>query len=385
MRVCLISGSYPPIFCGIGDYVQRLAAGMAHQGAEVAVLTSAGQAQPVRNGSVTVWPIVPRWTLRAVGPILAQLRDLAADVVNVQYPTQLYGRDPVVNLLPFFIRSRCGIPALTTVHEFSTYRRLGRLRIGLSMAASNGVILPDRANLAALAAAYPRWRGKLRHVPLGANIEPAPGADFARDRQRASYGARPSDVVLAYFGFVSSSKGIETLLLAFKQALAAWPDGLRLLLIANRQPADERYGAYHRQIAGLLDQLALGDRVIWTGYLPPEAVSAALLSADVAVLPFADGAALRRTTLLSALAHGLPVISTLNPAPTGDALDETQGLRLTPTGDAEALAGAILTLAGDGDLRRRLSAAAVRFAAGFSWASIAAQTLAVYRDVREGR
>ncbi|MCX6023909.1 MAG: hypothetical protein NTZ05_19705, partial [Chloroflexi bacterium] len=60
----------------------------------------------------------------------------------------------------------------------------------------------------------------------------------------------------------------------------------------------------------LIRQLRLGGNTTWTGHLPLPEVSAHLLAADAAVLPFTDGASFRRTSLLAMLAHGLPLVTT---------------------------------------------------------------------------
>ncbi len=56
--------------------------------------------------------------------------------------------------------------------------------------------------------------------------------------------------------------------------------------------------------------------------------------------------------------------------------------RLVPAGDPEALAGAVNELLGDPAARERLSAAAREAADGpYSWDAVAAQTLALYREL----
>lgn len=375
MKVCFISGSYPPILCGIGDFAQRLATQLGEQGVSVQILTSKEGVSAERDGAVTIRPVVRQWNFSALPAILAEVRALAPDLVNIQYPTQRYGRQPLVNLLPIFIRARLHIPVITTVHEFSTYRRLGRWRVGLSVVTSDQVIVTDQTNLAQMERAFPNARSKLHRIPIGANIEPQLAQDFDRRRVRASIGATDSDVVIAYFGFISPSKGIEILLHAFKRARLEYPDlPLRLLLIASREPSEPRYAAYHHMIEQMLDALQMGDRIYWSGYRPSNQVSAYLASADLAVLSFSDGASLRRTTMLSALAHGLPVLSTGDRAP-------CPGVQVTPIGDIAALSKAIVHLGGDRQLLTTLAAEARRAVANLSWPAIAHQTTAVFDAV----
>ncbi len=379
MRVCLISGSYPPIHCGIGDFALKLATAMAQQGAMIQIITSRHEVAASCGGGVTVLPLVDKWNLGALSLILAQLRTELPDLVNVQYPTQQYGRSLAINVLPTFLRVQLRLPVVTTIHEFGTYRQLGKLRVALSGLTSHRLVVTDQANLRQIESFVPFLKTKLELIPIGANIEPCM-SNVQRQQQRAMYGATDADIVLAYFGFISPSKGLETLLPAFQTARRA-NSGLRLLLIADRDPADASYADYHRRIENLLDQLDLHEQVHWTGYVSPAQVSALLASADIAVLPFRDGASLRRTTLISALSHGLPTLSTIGVGATRDSLGEDTGVRLIPPSNVLVLAEAILTLASDPAGRLRLSEHARQFASRFRWDNIARQTLSVFERV----
>lgn len=118
-----------------------------------------------------------------------------------------------------------------------------------------------------------------------------------------------------------------------------------------------------------------------TGYCDAATVSAHLLAADLAALPFADGASFRRGSLLATLAHGVPTITT-----PGDAalIDHTHVL-LTPPGDPDALAEATVRLANDPSLRERLSAGGAALAGRFSWEVIAHQHEELYHGLRNTR
>lgn len=335
---------------------------------------------PGRDGAVMCTPLVSNWNWRALPAVLHDLRVLVPDLVNIQYPTPRYGRHPLVNLLPWFIRARLHIPTITTIHEFSTFRWLGKWRIGLSVLTSDHIIVPDLVNLEQIGRMFPGARSKSTRVPIGANIEPQLLSDFDRQRVRASYAATDTDVVVAYFGFISPSKGTETLLRAFQRASRTRPN-LRLLLIASREPADPNYAAYHHHIAKMIKETQVGDRIFWTGYAPSPQISAYLASADFAVLPFTDGASLRRTSLLTVLAHGLPVISTIPPSPVSDSLNNETGLVLTPVQDEMALGKAIVDLSNDSIRHKELAAGARQFASKISWVTISSQTLAVYSRI----
>jgi glycosyltransferase involved in cell wall biosynthesis len=119
--------------------------------------------------------------------------------------------------------------------------------------------------------------------------------------------------------------------------------------------------------------------VEWWGHRSdmPEVLS----GAHVACLPsYREGLP---KTLLEAAACGLPLIATDVPGCREIAVHGETAL-LVPPRDARSLAAAILALAGDDQLRRRLGAAARRRVCdNFSTERITGQTVAIYRELIE--
>jgi D-inositol-3-phosphate glycosyltransferase len=95
------------------------------------------------------------------------------------------------------------------------------------------------------------------------------------------------------------------------------------------------------------------------------------------LLPFADGASTRRTTLQVAWAFGLPVVTTPPIEPTDAILDGENAL-LAPGDDPEAWASAVGRILTDPFLTGRLRAGSLRAADRFSWERLAAAHLAMY-------
>lgn len=84
-----------------------------------------------------------------------------------------------------------------------------------------------------------------------------------------------------------------------------------------------------------------------TGYTDLAAVSANLMAADVVVMPYRDGVSFRRTTLIAALRHGCPVVSTRpTDAAMGVEIRPGENMVLVSPRDALALAPTIAPLSG---------------------------------------
>ncbi|MBI1299381.1 glycosyltransferase [bacterium] len=363
-RIALVTGAWPPIKCGVGDFCRRLAVEMSHQGAPVAVVTDRGaQAQP--GDAVTVHATVPHWGPSALPAVLRSVAAAGPDVVNLHYPTVNYHRLSLVDLLPLAVRTLLRLPVVTTVHEFSTFHRLGRRRVMQMVRSSAAAIVPDVENDRLLRQVFSARGEQIAHIPLGPPIEASLPVGFDRLAWRRKHNLDPHSLLLVYFGFVSPSKGLDTLL----QAFAHLPTNLniQLCLLADSEPSAPQYADYHRHIAAQVDRFA-GHSIRWTGYLPADTVSAWLAAADLAVLPFADGASLRRTTLLTCIAHGLPVLSTGERAPIG-------GVDVVPIGDAAALARAISAFHTQPAKLAQLRRQAEDAAGQISWPSIAQETI----------
>jgi glycosyltransferase involved in cell wall biosynthesis len=90
-------------------------------------------------------------------------------------------------------------------------------------------------------------------------------------------------------------------------------------------------------------------RIIAPGPLPAAAITAYVLASDLAIQPYPDGASGRRTTLMAALANGVPVVTTIGRL--SEPIWSDGAVALAPAGDPDRLARLALELL-DGPGRR---------------------------------
>jgi glycosyltransferase involved in cell wall biosynthesis len=219
----------------------------------------------------------------------------------------------------------------------------------------------------------------LRQIPIGSNIDVYTPNHIEVQEVREQLGLAGDAFLLGYFGFLNESKGAETLVTALSKLEAHYH-----LLFLGGQAGDSDRANNEQFLAELRAQVAalgLARRVHWTGYLSPLRVSAHLHAADLLVMPYRDGASLRRGTLMAALAHGRPLLTTIPQTPTPE-LQHGQNVWLVAAGDAAALAGAIRRLAGDAATRNALAREARLLSRLFSWERIATETAALYQTLR---
>jgi glycosyltransferase involved in cell wall biosynthesis len=186
--------------------------------------------------------------------------------------------------------------------------------------------------------------------------------------------------LLAFFGLVNHSKGLDILL----QALSALrSDGVpaRMVIIGgNAGSSDPTNAEYQHQIQALIDTLNLTPYVYTTGFVHEATVGQFLAASDVVVLPFRDGASYRRGSLMAAIHYGCAIVTT-QPAVKIPAFVNAENLLLMPPDDSEKLRDAIIQLYQSPELQERLKQGAQQLATRFDWTNIARETVAFFERV----
>ncbi len=419
MRIGLITGEFPPMQGGVGDFTHELGQALRALGHEVHVITNASpNTQPATRNPVIVHRSICDWGWGSWRRIIGLLSKICPDIVNIQYQAAAYGIHPAINLFPLrlhlsrmrrrlgrnrldqrtgtsaypFIRSAEGHPlTVVTFHDLKVpylFPKAGRLRwwVNLALARwSDAVIVTNAEDLARLSN-YSLIRS-LSLIPIGSNISPKPPTGYDRQAWRARWGLKPDDLLISYFGFLNESKGGETLVRALDKLVQSTSNiqypisNIQLMVVGGKVgSSDPTNVAYLKKVEGLIEELGLTDRVIWTGYTPQPEVSANLLASDICVLPYRDGASFRRGSFMAALAHGLPIVST-RPRVDVPELRHGENILLVPPDAPAALAEAIARLTRDAWLRHRLGEGAARLAQDFTWGNIAEKTESLYEEI----
>jgi glycosyltransferase involved in cell wall biosynthesis len=328
-------------------------------------------------------------------------------MLHIQYQAAAFDLGGWVNWLPWFLKKR-GVASriVTTFHDLRLpyiFPKAGsfRWRSMLALARhSNAVICTNREDLQILQKTLPLTHlitlsspqaitsapplPLLSFIPLGSNVEPQPPADFERTAWRKKYQADEKTLLLAYFGFLNESKGGEELIEALARLRQQSLDARLLLIGGDIGHADPTNVAYAQKVQALIDRCNLADFVHRTGYTGLPEVSANLLAADAVVMPYRDGVSFRRTTLIAALRHGCPVISTIPADPTLiPEIQPGENMLLAPPRDPAALAQAIASLAGNPTLRQKIALGSKNLGDLFEWGKIAGETATLYHRLSQ--
>jgi glycosyltransferase involved in cell wall biosynthesis len=180
--------------------------------------------------------------------------------------------------------------------------------------------------------------------------------------------------VVAYAGHLYAWKGVDVLL----DALANLP-GVEGLIVGGHEAEPDLARAKSRA-AGL----GVGERVRFTGMVPPAEVASRLRDADVLVLPNPPSAISTRFTsplkLFEYMAAGRPIVAS-DLAAIREVLEDEVNALLVPAGEADALAAAVRRLIEDPALGARLARAAAAAVTDYSWDRRAERLEALLRQV----
>jgi glycosyltransferase involved in cell wall biosynthesis len=359
MRLVLLSPDFPPAPSGIGDYTDLLGHELAARGHDVVVLCAA----PAETRSkIDVRPVITSMDARGIGALDAAVASAAPDAILWQYNPFQVGRKgigPSAGRIARRLAARA--PLVVVAHElWFPWGRQGargvawaiaqRLETASVIAAGRKIVVTTERRLATLRAWFPDRPGDIEMIPIGATVEP--DATRAPNGARARYGLPPGAFVVAHLGSIGAGRNFGPLFDALR-ALRADGTDARLLCIGRTGMAEAPSD--------------LDGAVLFTGVLARAEVSEALLSADAYAFCEPSGpSAGRKTSLLAAFAHGLPVVAFSGRDRDSGLRDGENVVLVAPR--ATAVAAALRVLAHDAKRRSMLGAGARRlYEERFAW------------------
>lgn len=274
LKVAIISGSWPPEVCGVGDYTELLAGQLEEVGVVVSRISHSS------------------WSWECRHEIEHKIRDHAPDILHLQYPARGYGASRV----PAWLMWKCrDLLCVVTLHEYSA--QVGSPICGviprglphyIPFSIANALIFSSDYELSKLASIAPWITAKSHVLPIGSNI---PVSQKQHKRQ-----AR-----LVHFGQICPNKGIENFL-RLSKIINQRQLNLECLLIGNVPQGFSEWAA------PLLSQMEAANVGIYQG-ASATAVADIFAASQFAYLPFPDGASAKRGSLLAALINGVIVIT----------------------------------------------------------------------------
>lgn len=414
LRIALLSYRSKPHCGGQGVYVRHLSRELALLGHDVEVFSGQpypefdqaaldagvrltkvpsldlyGEPEPFRNPKrseyrdwIDVVEVAQMWTAAFGEPLtfslrVARLLEQRRDDFDVVHDNQCLGYGLL--RLP-----KMGFPLVATIHHPITrdralavkaakgWRKITAARWHSFLAMQGRVarripvlLTVSRSSEVDTRKAFDIPEGRLATIPLGVDTElftPLPTAQRVPGR------------VVCIASADAPLKGVSYLLEAIAKVAAERP--VELTLVSKLDPTGPS--------ARLIDALSIREHVRVVNGIDDEELAALLASAEVAVVPsLYEGFSL---PAVEAMSCGTPLIATRAGAiPEVVGEGSGAGAVLVPSQDSGAIAQELLRLLDDERARTELGAAARRRAVeNYSWAAVAAKTVAQYRRAIEG-
>jgi glycosyltransferase involved in cell wall biosynthesis len=377
MNILIISPAFPPAAAGEAEHAVQIASRLTERGHSVSVVTNTGGSAE-RAGHATVYPSATGWKWLDLPRLAWRCWRLRPDAVLLIFSAWLYDNHPMVTFLPTVLRwlrrqtrvvvmvevdvapSRTGSLVSRVIRQCFKLA-VGRANVdwhyGTLLRHAHTVVVLGPTMVPTLSLGDLSLQARLLVVPPPPLLA-RPRHFEAEDRlhARLRVGLAVDELVLAYFGYVYPGKGVETLIEAL-QLLIANGRRVQLLMVGGGRGVDalNAHAPYEARLIALTSQPGLVGHVRWCeGYDgASQEPSLALLAADMAVLPFDDGAELRRSSIAVVAAMGLPIITT-RPTVDEPAFSHGDNAFLVPPRNPVALCGAVCRLADDPELASRL-------------------------------
>ena len=392
-RVLMLSWEFPPrIVGGIARHVDELSRALAEAGMEVDVLTAhhpgapETEVIPARGGRVRV--------MRA-GPLPIHPFDFVSEIHQLNFALLerllqegerdydlIHAHDWLVAFAGRTLKHGRRLPLVATMHATEWGR-------------NGGIHDPLQHHIHSIEwlLTYEAWRviccsrGMAAEVQRFLTVPPDKvsvipnGVDPRRVRCRDSRGklerfrarwALPKDRIILFVGRLVREKGVQVLLQAMPEVLAAHP--MAKLVVAG--------GGGQEELRAQAEALGLGDRVAFAGFVPEEDLPRLYQVAEVATFPSLYEPF--GIVALEGMASGTPVVTSDAGGFREVVRNEETGLT-TYVGDAHSVALAIDRILSDPALAARLREAGEReVKSRFGWERIAAKTAAAYAEVLRG-
>lgn len=381
MNVLLVSGEFPDMLGGVGDYTAHLAQALVEHGCRVSVVTTADPRVRGEPG-VEVRACVRSWGLLGLSDFLRACRELAPDCVAVQYVPHMYEPHGLPVVLPAYatlLRATVDAPLVFVCHEPFIFLERGRYAVAAAFqkwllrylaAISRFLVVTSESRARATSAACHVRQEKIRVIRVGSSMPLATRPERPRNAAERfrivmfgslDYWRRRPDVVSQALERIARRHSEVSFEL---QLIGSLPDNTASFLQA-------------------LEKTPYSLRV--RGRLAPHEVAQELAASDAAVLfdtHQLGGVSSRSAACSALLAAGIPIIC--NRGADTDPIFEGERNVLFSETSVEDLERQLERLLADPALRQQLSHGARElYAREFSWATIAKAFDELFREALE--
>ncbi|MBK9295050.1 MAG: glycosyltransferase [Oligoflexia bacterium] len=345
MQIAMISANYPPAICGIGDYTYNLCSELEKKNIKITHFYQKSD-------------LISKWNNMDVLKLYNYLNNSEFDLIHLQYEPYGFKRG---FLLPILL-SRVEKPLILTAHEVFHRYKIEKIRDSFLYKKSKFIIVNDQGSLKSLEKIDSTYSKKTRIFGVGSNIS----------NTELEYKVKDSNIKkIIHFGKINKNRKLEILIKALKNL-----KNTHLTLIGPFNPKKENY---HKELDNLVLSHNLKDKITFTGELENKEIASLIISQDLAVLPFIDGASPRHGTLQACADLGMPIITTKPTAFEPD-FEHLKNVYFCQANEVD-FTKAISELIKNKELLKTLSIGAKQYSLKYKWPKIADMHLDIYKAV----
>ena len=374
-------GNYVPRQCGIATFTTDLATWVVNtlgKGSDVFVVAMNDRPEGYD------YPPMVRFEVRADDDkdyVKAAdfINHSNVDIVCLQHEFGIYGGNFGIKITGLLKELRK--PVVTTVHTVLPDPKPARKRAMVQVAEqSDALIVMSHKSIDFLEEYYGVPREKVFMIHHG-----VPDRPFTfPDEHKARWGLEKHTVILN-FGLLSERKGIEYMIDALPDIVAAFPDTMFVVLGATHPPNKRREGeTYRESLKQRASELGVADNVMfYDAFVTLEELTDFIAACDIYVTPYLDRNQIVSGTLAYAMGLGKPIVSTPYYY-AQELLGDGRGV-LAEFEDSKSISEGVLGLLQDPARMKEMREKAYAFGRKMIWREVSREYVKLFGGVLAGR